>query len=523
MREDDFELLKITVYVKSILESILFCCQQGIALRGHREVIDTDSVEETTGNVGNFRALMVLLSRNNDIVRAKLTSGPKKATWLGHDIQNSLIALLGNRVRTMIKREVQSSRFYTLMADETKDVSKSEQLSLVLRYLHNGITHERFISFTQCNELNSEAIFSYIMTGLQDIDIDISNCVSQCYDGASVMSGCNTGVRKRVTDVNPKAIYIHCHAHQLNLVLVDSCKSLNHASEFFSLLQCLYNHISSSIPHSVFMAKQQELGLKVVQLKKLSDTRWSCRYASIKAVLTSISAVIATLEEIGDQRHERAIEARGLLLQVKSFPFLLSLILLERIFSITNNLSQLLQSEVIHYAAAASCISATKTTLNSLRTDKEWKTVWEVAVSLAEKCGISVTPPRARRTIRPPRQLESFVVTTNTATILETCHVKSTVLEYTLPLLMWYLLSLMTGLMNLIFPCYAWTVNSNSKTHVLKGSFKAKKHSHTVNRKKKTLKELDEESRGFFEPSRITSIPNKETDIIDFFPQFVWV
>lgn len=277
------------------------------------------------------------------------------------------------------------------------------------------VLHMRFISFTQCNELNSEAIFSYIMTGLQDIDIDISNCVSQCYDGASVMSGCNTGVRKRVTDVNPKAIYIHCHAHQLNLVLVDSCKSLNHASEFFSLLQCQYNHISS-IPHSVFMAKQQELRLKVVQLKKLSDTRWSRRYASIKAVLTSISAVIATLEEIGDQRHERAIEARGLLLQVKSFPFLLSLILLERIFSITNNLSQLLQSEVIHYAAAASCISATKTTLNSLRTDKEWKTVWEVAVSLAEKCGISVTPPRARRMIRPPRQLESFVVTTNTAT-----------------------------------------------------------------------------------------------------------
>lgn len=36
------------------------------------------------------------------------------------------------------------------------------------------------------------------------------------------MSGCNTGVRKRVADVNPKAVYIHCHAHQLNLALVDS-------------------------------------------------------------------------------------------------------------------------------------------------------------------------------------------------------------------------------------------------------------------------------------------------------------
>ena len=48
----------------------------------------------------------------------------------------------------------------------------------------------------KCDELNSEAIFSYIMAVLRETDIDISNCVSQCYDGASVMSGCNTGVRK---------------------------------------------------------------------------------------------------------------------------------------------------------------------------------------------------------------------------------------------------------------------------------------------------------------------------------------
>ena len=135
------------------------------------------------------------------------------------------------------------------------------------------------------------------------------------------------------------------------------------------------------------MMKQQELGsVGVVQLKKLSDTQLSCRYTSIKAVLTSLYASIATLDEIGDQNHERAIEARGILFQVKSFPFLPFLVVLERIFAITNNLSQLLQSEVIHHSAAAACIFATMATLSSLRSDKEWVTLWEVVVSLAEKC-----------------------------------------------------------------------------------------------------------------------------------------
>ena len=52
-------------------------------------------MEKTTGN---FRALMVLLTRKNDIIRQKLTSGPRNATWLAHDIQNSLISLLANKV-----------------------------------------------------------------------------------------------------------------------------------------------------------------------------------------------------------------------------------------------------------------------------------------------------------------------------------------------------------------------------------------------------------------------------------------
>ena len=107
---------------------------------------------------------MVFLSRNNEVVRQKLTSGPQNASWLGHDIQNSIISFLANKVHCLIKKEVQLARFYTIMADETKDISKSEQLSLVLRYLYNGNTYERFLSFIRCDELNSDAIFSYIMT-----------------------------------------------------------------------------------------------------------------------------------------------------------------------------------------------------------------------------------------------------------------------------------------------------------------------------------------------------------------------
>ena len=71
------------LYVKSIFSAILFCCQQGIALRWHREVMDFD---DSSTNLGNFRSLMLLLSRSIDIILQKMIAGPKNATWLGHDI-----------------------------------------------------------------------------------------------------------------------------------------------------------------------------------------------------------------------------------------------------------------------------------------------------------------------------------------------------------------------------------------------------------------------------------------------------
>lgn len=52
------------------------------------------------------------------------------------------------------------------------------------------------------------------------------NIVAQSYDGASVMSGCLGGVQSKIKQIYPNAIYTHCMAHRLNLVVVDMCKNI---------------------------------------------------------------------------------------------------------------------------------------------------------------------------------------------------------------------------------------------------------------------------------------------------------
>jgi len=56
------------------------------------------------------------------------------------------------------------------------------------------------------------------------------------------MRGLNKGVQQMVSQSAPLAIYVHCYAHKLDLILVDACKTVPEDRDFFALglLERLY-------------------------------------------------------------------------------------------------------------------------------------------------------------------------------------------------------------------------------------------------------------------------------------------
>lgn len=93
------------------------------------------------------------------------------------------------------------------------------------------------------------------------------------------MSGRKSGVAAREAQEAPHAYYIHCHAHRLNLVLVDVTKNVRDAAQFFSLFEKLYVFVSGSYVHTRWTDIQAEMYLeqRKRELKQLCDTRWACR------------------------------------------------------------------------------------------------------------------------------------------------------------------------------------------------------------------------------------------------------
>ena len=105
---------------------------------------------------------------------------------------------------------------------------------------------------------------------LRELKLDLNNCVAQCYDGASVMSGRTAGVQSKLREIQPSCLYVHCYAHRLNLVLVDTCKSIASVADFFGILQATYVFLASrsSKRHAIFVDAQKAKGLSVMELKR---------------------------------------------------------------------------------------------------------------------------------------------------------------------------------------------------------------------------------------------------------------
>lgn len=106
---------------------------------------------------------------------------------------------------------------------------------------------ETFIGFFKVTDHSAKALTEKVFDILKQNYIDIKKYFGQGYDGANVMSGAYNGVQKRIKNVQPNAIYVHCADHNLNLVLNDTMNGCTEIKKFFSSLQNIYTFFGTSL------------------------------------------------------------------------------------------------------------------------------------------------------------------------------------------------------------------------------------------------------------------------------------
>jgi len=301
--------------------------------------------------------------------------------------------------------EVGSANYFSVLADECKDLSKKEQVSVIVRYLFDSSIHEEFIGMTETESLNAAGLTDTIVSMIRRLSslcgnaVLFQNCVGQGYDGASVVAGHLSGVNAVFRNTYaPCAQYIHCFNHRLNLVLVDVVKSVSCCVETLSLLQTCYVFLSGSSVHQRWVTMQKESNMKVIELKSISETRWACQSGMVSAFCSRLEIYVALLQEIVDSDSDpgRVVAARGFLGQVDK-TFVHYLFALKHILMSSKLLSDFLQNPGNSLSDAVTVIESFVSNLQEMRTDEKCQEFWTEADSVCESLEVPDRVTRKRR------------------------------------------------------------------------------------------------------------------------------
>ncbi|CAG9760249.1 unnamed protein product [Ceutorhynchus assimilis] len=125
-----------------------------------------------------------------------------------------------------------------MIANETTDVSAKSQMVVIFRYIQNGDPVERVWTYLEPQNLTAESLTAGILSVLDPIlENSKEKLIAQSYDGATVISGRNTGVQARIKEKYNFAHFVQCYAHQLNLIMSKAASESPQVRLFFGNLQ----------------------------------------------------------------------------------------------------------------------------------------------------------------------------------------------------------------------------------------------------------------------------------------------
>ena len=93
--------------------------------------------------------------------------------YISHEIQNQIIQIVGSAILDEIVRRVKKAKLYSIIADETPGDTKTEQLSLLVRYICNGKAEERLLGVLPAQKTTAEVLFHTVCSKVKELGIEI--------------------------------------------------------------------------------------------------------------------------------------------------------------------------------------------------------------------------------------------------------------------------------------------------------------------------------------------------------------
>ncbi|XP_044386084.1 zinc finger MYM-type protein 1-like isoform X2 [Triticum aestivum] len=382
------ETLKVAYFARlnAAIDTTRLLLKQGLPFRGHDE-------SKNSHNRGNFLEVRDFLAEHDPVVRKAVgKDAAKNSLMSAPEVQKDIGEGFAHVIVQSILKEVRNNVF-CLLVDESRDVSGKEQMAVALRYVDSsGDSKESFVGLVHVKETTSSYLKSSIDSLFAKYKLSYNQVRGQGYDGASNMRGQFNGLKSLIMRESSTAYYVHCFAHQLQLVVVAVVRKHKGVSNFFSMISTLLNVVGGSskrrdMIRDINLEEMRKAlgcgqlttgtGLNQEQcLQRPGDTRWGSHAKTLKSLLHMFRSVVKVLEFVEEEDTDRTNrdQANGLLVYFQSFDFVFYLHLMLTILTTTNTLSLALQRKDQDIVNAMKCVKSTRIVLNELR-ENEWESM----------------------------------------------------------------------------------------------------------------------------------------------------
>ncbi len=374
-----------------VIRAVKFLGKQGLALRGDKSESAYNLFDsEANLNLGNFLELIKLLSESDSVLKCHLekiysksviqkkkfeNSKKKKSgrgnlvTFLSKTTVNKIIQIIGNEIKYLIANDIKKAGIFSVMMDTTIDITSYDQCVITLRYVFQGVVHERVIGLKKMTSTTGQCLFDTLKSTVEDMDLKMEMCVANSFDGASNMRGQYKGVAAKLKKLNPNNIHTWCYSHVLNLVITDVSKCVTQSISFFGLIQETFVFFKESYKRlQVYESQNPKL-----KLSGIGATRWRSKHDATvkifgridfwtqnnmekeklsKAVYLQLLNALYLISESREFKAKIRGEALGLFKKYCAFETILVAMMFLQIFNITTPTSDYLQTKNLDYILA---------------------------------------------------------------------------------------------------------------------------------------------------------------------------
>lgn len=197
----------------SVVEQILSVSEE--ERRQNRELIKKHIrslyflVKHHIPHTTTFEGLVTLQIENGDVkLKNPREKCPRNATYESYATVVNLLASISKVLESNLLSSFEASMYFSLMADESTNISSKEKLSICARWLDNKKPVEHFLGIMPAKETTAEAIANYLFTFLESKNMDITKMRGLGFYNVKQMEWCS---------IEATAAFTQCHICALSM------------------------------------------------------------------------------------------------------------------------------------------------------------------------------------------------------------------------------------------------------------------------------------------------------------------